>query len=384
MRPIDRAKAVVVQVRRRIWNLGVGVGDTGPGGMYVLLIALALPLWEASTWPVGRLAASGGAVAGFGVLFVWSQSDMAGRPMGFRVGLLAAMAAVAGAGTAAFGTSWVVALMLTAVACVNLLPLVFGSVLGVLAVGSLTWAVLGQGGAALVVFGAGMIAVLRGRLLLEIVQSRATRQAMAAAAVGDERLRIARDLHDLLGNSLATMLVKAELAQRLAHIDPDAAAAASAEVQQVGRQTMLEVQEAVRGYRATTLADEVARAKQSLALLRDGLTVRIPDRVWDERVDTLLGWVVREAVTNVLRHADASRCAITVRVHEQPRAVELTVDNDELFGRASTGGGHGLLGLAERARVLGGTVTAGPTANGGYRLAVSVPLPATRPAESSA
>lgn len=375
---------MVVQMRRRIWNLGVGVGDTGPGGMYVLLIALALPLWEASTWPVGRLAAAVCAVAVFGTLFVWSQSDMAGRPMRVRLGLLVAMTAVAAAGAAVFGTSWVVVLLLTAVACVNLLPLVLGSALGVVAVGAIAWAVLGEGGAALMVFGAGMIAVLRARLLLEIVQSRATRQAMAAAAVGDERLRIARDLHDLLGNSLATMLVKAELAQRLAHRDPDAAAAAAAEVQQVGRQTMLEVQEAVRGYRATTLADEVERAKQSLALLRDGLTVRIPERVWDEQVDTLLGWVVREAVTNVLRHADASRCAITVRVREQPRAVELTVDNDELFGRSSGGGGHGLIGLAERARGLGGTVSAGPTADGGFRLAVSVPLPAARPAESSA
>lgn len=384
MRPIDRAKVVIVRVRRRIWNLGVGVGDTGPGGLYVLLVALALPLWNATTLPVGRLVLAACVVAVFGALFVWSQSDMADRPMGLRIGLLAAMTVVAGAGSAAFGTSWAVTLMLTAVACVNLLPLVLGSILGVVFVCATAWVIFGQGDVAIAVLGAGMIAVLRGRLLLEIVQSRATRQAMAAAAVGDERLRIARDLHDLLGNSLATMLVKAEVAQRLAHTDPDTAAAAAADVQQVGRQAMLEVQEAVRGYRTTTLADELERARHSLGLLRGGLTVTVPERVWDQRVDTLLGWAVREAVTNVLRHADASRCAITVRVFTTPPAVELTVDNDEQFGRASTGGGHGLTGLAERAAELGGTVTAGPTADGSYRLAVSVPLPAARPAESSA
>ncbi|MDQ1541430.1 MAG: two-component system, NarL family, sensor histidine kinase DesK [Actinomycetota bacterium] len=201
----------------------------------------------------------------------------------------------------------------------------------------------------------------------------AAREQVAILAAEQERLRIARDLHDLLGHSLTTVTVKAALATRLFDQDPVRARAEIGEVERLARESLADVRAAVAGFRDVRLGTELATAREVLAAA--GIEADLPHVVDDVPTELggLFGWVVREGVTNVVRHSRASRVTITVHT----RAIEV-VDN----GRGCAGGdpGHGLAGLAERAAALGGHLVAGPlgastdaTSTNGFRLRVDVP-----------
>jgi two-component system, NarL family, sensor histidine kinase DesK len=185
----------------------------------------------------------------------------------------------------------------------------------------------------------------------------AARAEVARLAAENERSRIARDLHDLLGHSLTTITVKAGLARRLAeHGDNERAAAEISEVEELTRRTLGEVRTAVSGYRDVTLAGELASARE--VLRASGIQATVPGAV--DNVDTdaaeLFGWVVREAVTNVVRHSRAKQCTITVG----ERWIEVVDD-----GRGGVAGaGNGLTGLRERLADAGGTVEAGGIQHG--------------------
>lgn len=202
----------------------------------------------------------------------------------------------------------------------------------------------------------------------------AARSEVARLAAENERTRIARDLHDLLGHSLTTITVKAGLARRLAEIDPAAAATEIREVEELSRRSLADVRAAVSGYRDVTLAGEIASAR---AVLRaSGIRADLPgavDTVAPELQD-LFGWVVREGVTNVVRHSRASGCRI-----ELTRS-SIAIIDDGLGG--PTGSGNGLTGLRERVEAAGGelsicsaTERAPGTLVGqdGWRLAVRMP-----------
>ena len=186
----------------------------------------------------------------------------------------------------------------------------------------------------------------------------AARAEVARLAAENERTRIARDLHDLLGHSLTTITVKAGLARRLAALDPDRAAGEIAAVEQLARRTLGEVRAAVAGYREVTLAGELASARE--VLRASGIEARFPgavDAVDPDAVEPF-GWVVREAVTNVVRHSRASSCTIGLG----PRWVEIC---DDGRGSAPAGRpGSGLAGLRERLAHLGGTLHASRTPQG--------------------
>jgi two-component system sensor histidine kinase DesK len=201
----------------------------------------------------------------------------------------------------------------------------------------------------------------------------AAREQVAVLAAEQERLRIARDLHDLLGHSLTTVTVKAALATRLFDQDPVRARAEIGEVERLARESLADVRAAVAGFRDVRLGTELATAREVLAAA--GIEADLPHVVDDVPTELggLFGWVVREGVTNVVRHSRASRVTITLHT----RAIEV-VDN----GRGCAGGdpGHGLAGLAERAAALGGHLVAGPlgastdaTSTNGFRLRVDVP-----------
>jgi two-component system sensor histidine kinase DesK len=185
----------------------------------------------------------------------------------------------------------------------------------------------------------------------------AARAEVARLAAENERTRIARDLHDLLGHSLTTITVKAGLARRLAGRDPERSLAEIAEVEELARRTMSEVRAAVAGYRDVTLSGELAAARGILRAA--GIDADLPGAIdiVDADVAEPFGWVVREAVTNVVRHSRASRCVITVG----PRWIEIADD-----GASATPGaaGNGLTGLRERLAAVGGTVQAGAGARG--------------------
>jgi len=195
------------------------------------------------------------------------------------------------------------------------------------------------------------------------------RAELADLAAENERMRIARDLHDLLGHSLTTITVKAGLARRLGSADPARAVSQIAEVEELCRQALADVRSAVSGYRDVTLAGELARGRELLRA--SGIAADLPTAtdLVDPAHQELFGWAVREGLTNVVRHARAHSCTVVL----SPSAVEIVDDGagDPLPGGLAPGG-NGLAGLRERAAAAGGTVDAGPQRAGGWRLRVTL------------
>ncbi|MGW2210450.1 sensor histidine kinase [Streptomyces sp. NPDC001781] len=203
---------------------------------------------------------------------------------------------------------------------------------------------------------------------------RAAREELARRAVEKERLRFSRDLHDLLGHTLSVIVVKSEAARRLAGRDLDAALAQIGDIESVGRQALTEIREAVTGYREGSLSTELTRARSALAAAGVEPVVRQSGAPLAPQTEALLGWVVREAVTNVVRHSHATRCEITVE--SAGERVRLTVtDNGTPAAPAATAaaGGTGLTGLTERLAAAGGSLTAGPAPAGGFTVTAKLP-----------
>lgn len=215
--------------------------------------------------------------------------------------------------------------------------------------------------------------VTRGlRSAFELAEARAE---LARLAAENERNRIARDLHDLLGHSLTTITVKAGLARRLANADSGRAVQEIAEVEALCRQALAEVRAAVSSYRDVTLAGELARGRELLRA--SGVSAELPTATDMVTVDNqeLFGWAVREGLTNVARHAHATRCTVALT------ASEVEICDDGVGGAAvMASGGNGLAGLRERVAAVGGTLEAGPLSPRGWRLRVSLGPPMATPA----
>ena len=232
---------------------------------------------------------------------------------------------------------------------------------------------------------AGMIVALFYRFIAAIAELRRTREELARSAVDAERLRFARDLHDLLGHTLSVMVVKAQVARKLASRDPEQAAQQAADIEQVGRQALTEVREAVTGYRGRGLSRELEAARTALADAGVTAVIRQDGRTVPAEADALLGWVVREGVTNVIRHSGGHECEIDVAHRDGSVTVTITDDGTGEPANSLPSGGHGLDGLRERIAHEGGTLEAGPAPQGapqgaqqgaprGFRLAVTVPV----------
>ncbi|MFC9686356.1 sensor histidine kinase [Streptomyces sp. NPDC056948] len=222
-------------------------------------------------------------------------------------------------------------------------------------------------------------------IVYELDEARETRTRLAVA---EERLRFGRDLHDVMGRNLAVIALKSELAVQLAQRGRPEAVAQMVEVQRLAHESQREVREVVRGYREADLRTELAGAQGVLAAAGIDCTVSGATAAGlPVAVQSALGWVVREAATNVLRHGDARRCAVRLRVAEG--RVVLSVENDgvesdEVAAEAGTGAagtgaagssGSGLAGLRERLAEIDGTLEAGPAERGLFRLTAEIPLP---------
>jgi two-component system sensor histidine kinase DesK len=212
-----------------------------------------------------------------------------------------------------------------------------------------------------------------------VTKLRETRAELARMAVADERLRIARDLHDLLGHSLSLITLKAELAGRVIDADPDRAAREIADLETVARRSLGEVRAAVTSYRQPSLAAELAAARQMLAAAGMGCEVRaaISDEL-PAATDALLAWTVREGATNVVRHSGARNVTITVTATADEVTAEVADDGVgpswDGARRVAEHEGSGLSGLTERARNAGAEVSAGEGhGSKGFRLLVRVP-----------
>jgi two-component system sensor histidine kinase DesK len=223
----------------------------------------------------------------------------------------------------------------------------------------------------IVILSIGAMMAAFGRKIVANRELHEAREELAVLAVSEERLRIARDLHDLLGHSLSVIALKSELASRLIERDPVSAAREIEDIRNVTRDALAEVRGAVHGYRTQGLSDALERAETALTAAGIACELERPSRALPPDVESVLAWAVREGTTNVVRHSGAGHCSIRVRAGEDAAAVEVLDD-----GRASNaiGGGSGLAGLAERADRVQGTLEAGARPAGGFRLRLSVPL----------
>jgi len=217
----------------------------------------------------------------------------------------------------------------------------------------------------------GVLMTAFGRIARTNRELHATREELARLAVSEERLRIARDLHDLLGHSLSVIALKSELARKLIEQDPRRAATELDDIQSVSRTALTEVRDAVHGYRRLALAEALESAEAGLTAAGIDCDLTEVDVALPADVDAVLAWAVREGTTNVIRHSGAMHCAIRVVTDADRAAVEI---EDDGRGRPSNVRGSGLTGLRERAGRLRGELEAGTVPDGGFRLRLSVPL----------
>ncbi|MER5533712.1 sensor histidine kinase [Streptomyces mirabilis] len=198
-------------------------------------------------------------------------------------------------------------------------------------------------------------------LIRTTIALREARATVAQLAANEERLRLARDLHDLLGHSLSLITLKSELAGRMLPDHPEKAAQQVADIEQVSRQALVDVREAVTGYRRPRLSAELAGAQ--VALTAAGVTADLPAEpdLTDvaEESESALAWALREAVTNVVRHSGARRCTVELvrRQTLDGPVLELSVEDDG-SGGSGHGPGNGLTGLTERLEKAGGALEA--------------------------
>jgi two-component system sensor histidine kinase DesK len=367
--PENRRQAVIKLLWIGIWllYLSAPVGDLAGGGHSV---------------PVTVLAAIGLTVfvtVYLGLVFLRTNTPQRHEP--WLYGVLGALTALSLLLSATFGKNWLVLFVYVAVACGAALP----PAVSRWAVPGVTVLVAAVGGwvdSSRDVYPGLLVPSLLGgfsmvgikQLVRTMRELREARETVAHLAATEERLRLARDLHDLLGHSLSLITLKSELAGRMLPDRLDDAAQQVADIEKVSRQALVDVREAVSGYRRPTLAAELASARGALASA--GISARLPAA---ERVPGLapdgegaLAWALREAVTNVLRHSGAAVCVIALDT--AGRTARLTVSDDGRGPGPDHRPGNGLTGLTERLILAGGAVRTERADGGGFRLLATVPL----------
>jgi two-component system, NarL family, sensor histidine kinase DesK len=193
---------------------------------------------------------------------------------------------------------------------------------------------------------------------------RDAQSTIASLAAAEERARLARDLHDVLGHSLTVVAVKSELAGRLVERDPKKAIAEIADIESLARTALADLRAAVSSYRDMNLDSELTAARTALDAA--GIRAHLPADASgvDDDLRPLFGWVLREGVTNVIRHAQATECWVEL----EPTSLRV---RDDGRGVPGDGAGNGLKGLTERASEAGALLTAVGGESGGFVLTVA-------------
>ncbi|MEU1867175.1 sensor histidine kinase [Streptomyces gardneri] len=225
------------------------------------------------------------------------------------------------------------------------------------------------------------------------VRTRRAREADRAAhraerALVEERLRIARELHDIVSHSLSLIVVKAGVAGHVAQRRPEEAQEALRVIEQTGRAAMTEMRRTLGVLRTDSrsaplgpvpgvdalggLADQARQAGVDV-----DLDVRVPDGGLPAGIALAVHRIVQESLTNAVRHASPARCRVTVEADAREVRIDVTDDGIRGAGRERTGG-HGLMGMRERAMTHGGTFSAGPRPEGGFAVSVRLPQDGTR------
>jgi two-component system sensor histidine kinase DesK len=207
------------------------------------------------------------------------------------------------------------------------------------------------------------------RLIRVLDQLEAARTELAELAIGRERLRISRDLHDLLGQSLSAISLKGDLARRLLHSDVHAARTEIEGLTGVARNALRDVRAVTQDAHAVSLRTETdgAAALLGAAGIDARIDLDLPELA--RSTEEVLAWAVREGITNVLRHSQATTCSVTAG--HRDGMVRLEIVNDG--ARPSADEGNGLAGLAERTRALSGSASGVRLRGGRFRLLVQLP-----------
>jgi two-component system sensor histidine kinase DesK len=347
----------------------------------VALVFLAFPLADLTSGRISGMSAmvAGAGLAAFAALLLrlfWILPSIAQERRVEGSALLGAIAALAIALSIGFGDDWLGLLVYVSVVAALALPTI-PALAGVAASAVAGLVIAGGGDAGLGValqaltFGILVIGVRRLAGLVEELE--ATRERVAELAVSEERLRLSRDLHDLLGRNLSLIALKSELARRLLGQDQPAAESEIRDIESVARDSLQEARAAVRGLRHASLAAELDRSREALEAAGIEAELRTAGPL-PAGVEALLAFVVREATTNVIRHSGARHCAVSVRRVDGRAELEIRDDGVGSAGEARQG--TGLRGLAERMGEAGGTLdAAGSVPGGGFRLIARVPLP---------
>lgn len=215
------------------------------------------------------------------------------------------------------------------------------------------------------------------RLTNLVTELHAARNELAQLAVAKERLRFARDLHDLLGMSLSAITLKSELTSRLIPDHPARAAKELAEILTVSRQALADVRLVASGYRQLSLDEECDSAESVLTIADVKVELQRDYGDLPERTGTLLATVLREGVTNVLRHSRAERCDIQIRQSERSVLIDMVNDGASTEpGRLpdDSHSGSGLRNLSERVKTVRGALVAEQLPNKRFRLRATIPL----------
>ncbi|WP_326590645.1 sensor histidine kinase [Streptomyces sp. NBC_01294] len=347
----------------------LGVLDEHPGPARLILLGLCLAAVLAlqfahstrrpRTWPVRVRASTLTAQA----LVTYLPLPWLGLPWGAMAGLLAGSVLLAVPGR----LRWPLYAAVTA----GIVPAVVAIAGPGVAVYSIGATLL----ASLIIYGVSSLSGL-------VAEIRETRRALAGMAVVQERLRVAGDLHDLLGYSLSAIALKTELGYRLLPSAPDRAGAEVAEVLGIASEALADVRLVATGYRDMSLAAETESALSVLSAAQIEAGADLSCSPLPREVDTVLAIVLRESVTNALRHSKAQHCTITASL--DGGTATLRIRNDGV-GDASTdtiaGGGSGLGNLATRLRGVGGDLSSGPTGDGWFEVVAHAPATATGPGD---
>ncbi|MFJ6072501.1 sensor histidine kinase [Streptomyces sp. NPDC093065] len=376
---------------------GVGIGQRPENRRQKTVKIMWTAIWLAYLGaPVSDLLHGGHAVGvqvlgwlGLAVFVVWYMLLLFRTGRGDRpklvLGSLAVLAAQSTLLALTLGREWLVLFVYVAIASGAALPLRLArwTIPGASAL--LTALALAVPGGTSFIAGLLLPALLGGfamtgvrELVRTTIALREARATVAQLAANEERLRLARDLHDLLGHSLSLITLKSELAGRMLPAHPDKAAQQVADIEQVSRQALVDVREAVTGYRRARLAAELAGAK--VALTAAGVDAELPGEPdpagLAEETEAALAWALREAVTNVVRHSGARRCVVELLERQtlDGAVLELSVEDNGSGGPAAPANapGNGLTGLTERLEKVGGTLETSGSRRG-FRLVARVP-----------
>jgi two-component system sensor histidine kinase DesK len=339
------------------------------------LLFLGYPLSDLLSGRLSRgseFVAAAGLVA-FAALYLrlfWILPSVVSERRRAGAALLGGIAALAIGLSIAFGDEWLGLLVYLSVAVALALP-ARPALAGIAAVAATSVAITGGLDVIVEVVTFGLLLVAMRRLMELVRELELARAQVAALAVGEERLRLSRDLHDLLGHNLSVIALKSQLARRLLAGDPAAVEREVRDIESVARTSLQEARAAVRGLRNASLQAELDAARDALQAAGIEVSVRSNGPPPDG-IEAPLAFTVREATTNVIRHSRAQHCAIAIR--HAGESAEVEISDDGTGPPAPVGAGSGLRGLGERLRAAGGTLEAGAAPGGGFRVIARVPL----------